>query len=41
MIVGVLLLAALIVGGRFYQHGLVTSSVHASALSEARGCSMR
>ena len=37
MIVGILLLVALIVGGRFYQHGLVTSSVHASALSEAQG----
>jgi carboxyl-terminal processing protease len=37
LIVAILLLAAVIVGGRFYQRGLVTSSVHSSALSEAQG----
>jgi carboxyl-terminal processing protease len=37
VIVALVLLAALIIGGRFYQRGIVTSSVHSSALSEAQG----
>jgi carboxyl-terminal processing protease len=37
MVAAIILLAAVIIGGRYYQRGLATSAAHSSALSAAQG----